>query len=155
RAYLKLWEALTLLGDCPRPGQRCIDMGSSPGGWTWVLAQLGANVVSVDKAPLDDRVRARATVEYRQVSAFALPPEPIDWFFSDVICYPRRLLAMVERWLSTGARFVCTIKLQGLSEPDVLARFAALPDARIRHLFHNRHELTLFIHPSVDAAPGL
>lgn len=38
RAYLKLWEALTRLGEMPRPGQTCLDLGACPGGWTWVLA---------------------------------------------------------------------------------------------------------------------
>ncbi|MBX6322535.1 MAG: hypothetical protein IRY94_11960, partial [Rhodospirillaceae bacterium] len=37
RAYLKLWEALTLIGRHPRPGEVCLDLGASPGGWTWVL----------------------------------------------------------------------------------------------------------------------
>ena len=53
RAYLKLWEALTLIGETPKPGQLCLDLGSSPGGWTWVMQGTGANVISVDKAPLD------------------------------------------------------------------------------------------------------
>ena len=38
RAYLKLWEALTRLGAWPGPGDTCLDLGASPGGWTWVLA---------------------------------------------------------------------------------------------------------------------
>jgi 23S rRNA (cytidine2498-2'-O)-methyltransferase len=42
RAYLKLWEACTRLGDHPRPGQTCLDLGASPGGWTWAVARLGA-----------------------------------------------------------------------------------------------------------------
>ncbi len=41
RAYLKLWEAFTLLGVKPKPGETCIDLGSSPGGWTWVLQGHG------------------------------------------------------------------------------------------------------------------
>ena len=42
RAYLKLWEALTRIGRHPGPGETCLDLGASPGGWTWVLARLGA-----------------------------------------------------------------------------------------------------------------
>ncbi|HUL08711.1 MAG TPA: SAM-dependent methyltransferase, partial [Candidatus Acidoferrum sp.] len=72
RAYLKLWEALTVLGRHPGPGERCLDLGSSPGGWTWVLQSLGARVVSVDKAPLAPEIAALAGVEFRQASAFAL-----------------------------------------------------------------------------------
>ena len=56
RAYLKLWEALVRLRRWPQPGERCLDLGASPGGWTWVLAKLGANVIAIDKAPLDPRI---------------------------------------------------------------------------------------------------
>jgi 23S rRNA (cytidine2498-2'-O)-methyltransferase len=31
RAYLKLWEALTVIGGRPAPGETCLDLGSSPG----------------------------------------------------------------------------------------------------------------------------
>jgi 23S rRNA (cytidine2498-2'-O)-methyltransferase len=147
RAYLKLWELFTLLGQRPNAGDFCIDLGSSPGGWTWVLQKLGARVLSVDKAPLDPRVDVLAGVDHRQVSAFALEPRsagPADWLFSDVICYPRRLLALVKAWLESGMarRFVCTIKFQGESDFEVMSEFAAIPGSRLLHLHHNKHELT-------------
>ena len=147
RAYLKLWEALTLIGRRPGPGERCLDLGSSPGGWSWALAQLGARVVSVDKAPLAPAVMRRPGIEYIAESAFALDPRaigPIDWLFSDVISYPARLLALIERWLAAGTcrRFVCTVKFQGETDHATAARFAAIPGSRLRHLFHNKHELT-------------
>lgn len=142
RAYLKLWEAFTLQGVWPRPGERVIDVGSAPGGWTWVLAQLGADVISVDKAPLDPRVAAMPNVTYRGESAFGLDTEPVDWFFSDVICYPTRLFELVERWRGFATRFVCTLKFQGETDHETAARFAAIEGSRLVHLSANRHELT-------------
>jgi 23S rRNA (cytidine2498-2'-O)-methyltransferase len=146
RAYLKLWEALTVIGCHPGPGERCLDLGSSPGGWSWALQQLGANVVSVDKAPLAPAVARLPGIEHRLDSAFALDPGsvgPVDWLFSDVVCYPARLLALVERWLAAGTcrNFVCTIKFQGETDHAVARRFAAIPGSQLRHLFHNKHEL--------------
>jgi 23S rRNA (cytidine2498-2'-O)-methyltransferase len=144
RAYLKLWEALTLLGERPGPGETCADLGSAPGGWTWVLARLGARVVSVDKAPLDPRVAALPGVEHRRESAFGFAPIPVDWLFSDVISYPERLLALAERWIASGRtrRIVATVKFQGETDHAASRRFAAIPGGRLRHLFHNKHELT-------------
>lgn len=149
RAYLKLWELFTLTRSWPKPGERCVDLGSAPGGWTWVLASLGARVLSIDKAPLDPRVARLPNVEHRRQSAFALDPrsvEPFDWLFCDVICYPPRLLSLVERWMAAGAakRFVCTIKFQHETDHETARRFAAIEGSRLVHLSHNRHELTWY-----------
>ena len=147
RAYLKLWEALTLIGCHPQPGEKCLDLGSSPGGWSWALQQMGANVVSVDKAGLAPGIARLPGIEHRLASAFALDPRtvgPLDWLFSDIVCYPARLLALVERWLAaaTCRRFVCTVKFQGRTDHEAARRFAAIPGSQLRHLFHNKHELT-------------
>jgi 23S rRNA (cytidine2498-2'-O)-methyltransferase len=147
RAYLKLWEALTLIGRRPGPGERCLDLGSSPGGWSWALQRMGAHVISVDKAPLAPEIACLPGIEHRRESAFALDPDaigPIDWLFSDVVCYPARLVALVERWLAAGIcrHFVCTIKFQGDTDHETARRFAAIPGSQLRHLFHNKHELT-------------
>jgi 23S rRNA (cytidine2498-2'-O)-methyltransferase len=150
RAYLKLWEALVRLGHWPGPGERCLDLGASPGGWTWVLARLGASVVAVDKAPLDPKVTAMPGVTWRGESAFALAPESVgavDWLFSDIACYPARLLRLVETWRSSGRvrNFVCTIKFQGETDHDAAAAFAAISGAQVLHLHHNKHELTFLL----------
>jgi 23S rRNA (cytidine2498-2'-O)-methyltransferase len=142
RAYLKLWEALTLFGTYPKPGEICLDLGASPGGWTWVLAQLGATVTSVDKAPLDPVVAAMPGVTALQESAFGLDPQKVDWLVCDVIAYPARLLALVKRWTATATRIVCTVKFQGATDFEAQDGFAAIPGGRLRHLFHNKHELT-------------
>jgi 23S rRNA (cytidine2498-2'-O)-methyltransferase len=149
RAYLKLWEALTRLGEHPKPGERCLDLGASPGGWTWVLAGLGANVVSVDKAPLAPQIAALTNVRAIQTSGFALAPGDIgsvDWLFSDVVCYPERLYRLVNRWIEADAcrRIVATIKFQGATDFAAQRLFAAIPGATLAHLHHNKHELTFF-----------
>jgi 23S rRNA (cytidine2498-2'-O)-methyltransferase len=150
RAYLKLWEALVQIRRWPQPGERCLDLGASPGGWTYVLARLGAQVIAIDKAPLDPKVTAMPGVEWRGESAFGLDPASVgstDWLFSDIICYPARLLTLVERWRAFGLvkNFVCTIKFQVPTDHDSAAAFAAIPGARVLHLHHNKHELTFLL----------
>ena len=147
RAYLKLWEVFTLLGARPAAHELCVDLGSAPGGWTWVLASCGSRVISVDKAPLAAHIAAMPNVHYVQSSAFALEPEElgqVDWLCCDVACYPNRLLKMIRRWLEAGncRNFVCTVKLQGEPDQHSLSALAAVPGARLIHLSHNRHELT-------------
>ncbi len=147
RAYLKLWEALTLWREWPQPGQTCLDLGAAPGGWTWVLARLGADVTAVDKAGLDPAIAGLPNVTVRQESAFAIDPAtepPTDWLFSDIIAYPARLLTLVQAWIASGrtARIVCTLKFQAATDHAAADAFAAIPGGRLLHLFHNKHELT-------------
>ena len=144
RAYLKLWEACTRIGAHPGPGETCLDLGASPGGWTWAIARLGAAVTAVDRAPLEPRVAAMAGVSFRQGSAFTVVPEPVDWVFSDVIAYPAPLLEMVRHWVDSGlaGRILCTIKFQGATDHAAAEAFAAIPGGQVFHLFHNKHELT-------------
>ena len=147
RAYLKLWELFGRVGKQPLTGQRCVDLGASPGGWTWVLAKLGAEVVAVDKADLDPELRRLPNVSLRQESAFGVDPQsvgPVDWLFSDIICYPDRLLTLVERWMASGLvrNWVCSLKLQGETDHETIRKFARIPGSKILHLCVNRHELT-------------
>lgn len=147
RAYLKLWEAFTLLERHPKPGERCLDLGASPGGWTWAVRELGAEVLAVDKAPLDPRIAASPGVTVLRQSAFGLDPRrlgPFDWLLSDVICYPKVLLKLVRRWLDSGQvrNLLCTVKLQGPTDHEVIRELVSIPGSFLRHLHHNKHELT-------------
>ncbi len=147
RAYLKLWETFTLTGYAPRPGDLCLDLGSAPGGWTWVLSSMGARVFSIDKSPLAPNVAAMPGVDHCLGSGFALEPQTagrISWLFSDMACYPERLLSTVQDWLLQDAaeNFVCTIKLQGKTDHAVVERFRNIPGSKVMHLSCNKHELT-------------
>jgi 23S rRNA (cytidine2498-2'-O)-methyltransferase len=148
RAYLKLWEALTLMREWPGAGEVCYDLGAAPGGWTWVLAGLGARVVAVDKAALAPAVAAMPGVEMRQESAFGIAPEGVDadWVFSDVIAYPARLLTLAQAWIAAGRvrRIVMTLKFQGETDHAAAEAFAGIAGGEVRHLFCNKHELTFF-----------
>ncbi len=157
RAYRKLWEALTLLGARPGPGDRCLDAGASPGGWTWALARMGAHVLAVDRAPLEPSVTAMPGVEYRKGSAFSLGPGrdgPFDWILSDVVCYPERLWRWIQVWLESGTAtsFVCTLKFQGDSHYGAIRDFASVPGSRLVHLQHNKHELTWMLVPCASSS---
>lgn len=149
RAYLKLWEALTRAGKMPKPGETCVDFGSAPGGWTWVLHGLGANVISVDKAPLAQNVATLPRVKYLEQSAFGITPQEIgkvDWLFSDIICYPERLLRLVNEWRAAGLarNFVTTIKFQGDTDFAAVKQFLNINGSYAIHLYNNKHEITWF-----------
>ena len=153
RAYLKLWELFTVYGVRPEKGQKVVDFGSCPGGWTWVLQQMGCDVLSIDRAPLDEKIAKLPRIKFIKTNAFTVKPSDIgkiDWFFSDIICYPEKLLELVKEWQDSGLcqNFVCTIKFQGKTDFETLNKFQEMDGIRILHLHHNKHEVTLWIKTS-------
>lgn len=152
RAYLKLQEALVRFCshfevDFPNENSRCFDAGACPGGWTWVLRQLGSKVFAVDRAELAPDLMRDTNVEFMKHDAFTLKPEDLgkfDWVFSDVICYPSRLYEWVNLWLESGLvkNMICTIKMQGEIDWDLVQKFAEIPNSVVVHLNYNKHELT-------------
>ncbi|MCX7115314.1 MAG: SAM-dependent methyltransferase [Gammaproteobacteria bacterium] len=150
RAYLKLWEALTLLGTYPQLNDTVLDLGASPGGWTYVMQALGANVTAVDKADLDPAIMQLPRVKFLKQSAFAIDPDKLedayDWVLSDVACYPDRAYALIMKWIASGKakRLIFTIKLQGKTDLALLKPFQAIPHSRVLNLFYNKHEVTFF-----------
>lgn len=159
RAYLKLWEAFTLIDApeiFPKNGDLTLDVGSCPGGWTWVLSNFGAEVYSYDKAPIDERLMERQEVKYFSRSAFSLEPKEFDrkikWFCSDIICYPPRLLNLVKRFYESGIveNFICTIKFQGETDFATMNEYIkSIPGSYIVHLYNNKHEVTWIYTPSL------
>ena len=164
RAYLKLYEALCLFdyykkslyqdetkgifaGDKSFKNITCIDAGACPGGWTWVLDSLGANVIAIDRSSLAPSLQNRKNISFIAHDAFTLPPSyfgKVDWVFSDVICYPPRLLEWVQKWLDSNlcSQFICTIKMQGEPDMESIRKFANIPNSKIVSLTANKHELT-------------
>lgn len=153
RAYLKLWELMTVHQIKPKRGEKVIDFGSCPGGWTWVLQSIGCHVLSIDRSPLAPHIASLPRIEFKQTNAFSLRPEDlgkVDWFFSDIICYPAKLYELVKNWISSGlcTNFVCTIKFQGETDFETLKKFQQLPHCQVRHLYNNKHEVTVWIRTS-------
>ena len=139
----------------PQRGSHCVDAGACPGGWTWVLNTLGAEITAIDRSPLADFLMREPRITFMQHDAFTLTPESLgkqDWVCSDVICYPPRLLEWVERWRASGlcSKFICTIKMQGAPDFDTIRRFAEIPHSKIVHLTANKHELTWLCAPFID-----
>lgn len=152
RAYLKIQESLAMANllngtEFPKPGEHCFEAGACPGGWTWVLVGLGASVHAVDRAELSPELMENPLVKFQAHDAFTLKPQDVgfcDWVFSDVICYPERLLKWVNEWLESGMcrNMICTIKMQGEPDWNIIKQFSEIPGSRIVHLNYNKHELT-------------
>jgi len=153
RAFRKLLEAEAHLGRPIASGERCVDLGASPGSWSFVALERGASVVAVDRSPLRDDLMSHERVTFVEGDAFRFEPEnpPADWLLSDVVAFPRRIVDLAGRWLGEGLcrRFVLTMKFRGSADypvieslKSVLALFGA--EFQVRQLLENKNEVTAY-----------
>ncbi|MBB5019764.1 23S rRNA (cytidine2498-2'-O)-methyltransferase [Chitinivorax tropicus] len=165
RSTLKLAEALmVLLGEQElrermRAGQRAVDLGAAPGGWTWQLVNRGLRVTAIDNGPLKGSLVGDSLVQHLRVDGFKYrPKKPVDWLVCDMVEKPARIAQLMASWLADGdarqaifnlklpmkKRFDEIHKCIGIIE-DTLARSGKGHILRIRQLYHDREEVTCFL----------
>jgi 23S rRNA (cytidine2498-2'-O)-methyltransferase len=123
RAFAKLVEAEQRMGRGIGRGATCVDLGASPGSWTYVAVQRGANVVAVDRSELREDLMSEGRVRFQRGDAFRFEPErPVDWLLCDVIAPPERSAELLVNWLRRRwcRQFVVTLKLRDTSGQEVL-----------------------------------
>ncbi|NWG39105.1 MAG: 23S rRNA (cytidine(2498)-2'-O)-methyltransferase RlmM [Hydrogenophilaceae bacterium] len=161
RSTLKLAEALLeMLSEQAReqlrPGRRAIDLGASPGGWTWQLVQRGMKVTAVDNGPMDATLMESGLVEHLRADGFTFRPRyPIDWLVCDMVDKPARVVDLVARWFERGdcraALFNLKLPMKRRFEEVQLARnvlesrLESTWRIRMRQLYHDREEITCLI----------
>jgi 23S rRNA (cytidine2498-2'-O)-methyltransferase len=152
RAFAKLVEAELRLGRRIERGESCVDLGASPGSWSYVALQRGANVTAVDRSPLRDDLMRHPRLRFHQGDAFKFRPEtPVGWLVCDVIAAPQRSIDLLLEWLNAGLmrNFVVTIKFKGAEEYPLLTQLKqhAPPlcsDFRLTRLCANKNEVCAF-----------
>lgn len=162
RSTLKLEEALLVLLDegererWLRPGMRAVDLGASPGGWTWQLVNRSLHVTAVDNGPMDATLLASDLVDHLRADGFRYRPQkPVDWLVCDMVEQPRRVAELIAQWFAEGAcrHAIFNLKLPMKKRYDEvqlcldLVRAAAAGrriEVRARQLYHDREEITVF-----------
>lgn len=164
RSTLKLAEAiLGLLTEhertvAMRAGMRAVDLGAAPGGWTWQLAYRGLRVTAVDNGPMAPSVMATEMVEHLRADGFTWrPPRPVDWLVCDMVEQPSRVASLVADWIGSGRarhaifnlKLPMKRRLEAVEQCRVLIhkRLASVGDydLRIKHLYHDREEVTAYL----------
>ena len=162
RSYLKIAEALDLFGDAPAPGQRVIDLGAAPGGWSYAFLAKGCDVIAVDRGSIKirgmDDLPGRLT-HLREDGLRYRPPEPwvpVDWLLSDMLIPPGVTLGLLRKWLERSwmQRFIVNIKLPQRNPYRALEPIARFLDDAVgsgaglavgmRQLYHDRREVTVW-----------
>ena len=164
RSALKLEEALLVMASAQlrdewlRPGRSAVDLGASPGGWSFVLARLGLHVIAVDNGPIDKRIADGLAIEHRREDGFHFrPARPVDWLTCDIAASPLTVARLLVDWFTEG---LCRGAVFNLKLP-MRERYRTLRDCErvlrealdvegfrytlaFKHLYHDREEVSGF-----------
>lgn len=162
RSTLKLAEAfMEFVGgqNAPqrlRAGQTAVDLGASPGGWTWQLVNRGLHVTAVDNGPMDKVLMASGMVEHLKTDAFHWRPKrAVNWLVCDMVEKPSRIAELVADWGSAKLfkEAIFNLKLPMKKRHEELQRCNDIIGARLsqagieyrlrfKQLYHDREEVT-------------
>ena len=152
RAFTKLVESEQRLGRQIERGQTCVDLGASPGSWSYVPIQRGASVIAIDRSELREDLMRNPRLHFEIADAFKYkPPQTVDWLVCDVIAAPQRSIDLLLEWLREKRmrHFIVTIKFKGHDEYpllDVLKREAPplCAEFHLTRLCANKNEVCAF-----------
>lgn len=119
RAFTKLVEAEQRMGRAIRKGESCVDLGASPGSWSYVALQRGARVISVDRSELRTDLMRDPKLHFHCGDAFKFRHDArLDWLLCDVIAAPQRSMDLLVDWLQEGrmSHFIVSIKFMGTDD---------------------------------------
>jgi 23S rRNA (cytidine2498-2'-O)-methyltransferase len=156
RSYLKIEEAFRIFGCEPQENETVIDLGASPGGWSYSALKRGATVTAIDNGPLKEPVKSHPNICHLRADAFTYRYEygkPVDWLLCDIIDHPEIILDLLHQWLDQGwcRYFIVNLKL-GRLDPIMLLKEIRDPQTglvpfcaslSVRQLYHDREEITL------------
>lgn len=136
-----------------------VDLGASPGGWTWQFVQRFIHVTAVDNGPMQAELMDSGLVTHNRTDAFTYKPEkPVTWMVCDVVESPRRIAKLVSQWLSKGWCRYCIFNLKLPMKKryqETLACKTLISDTldkanidyefQLKQLYHDREEVTGYI----------
>jgi 23S rRNA (cytidine2498-2'-O)-methyltransferase len=150
RAFAKLIEAQVRMKQKIRAQEVCVDLGASPGSWTYVAVNQGARVIALDRSALRNDLMRHSKVKWLQADAFEYQPsQQVDWLLCDVIAEPERSIDLIEQWIAKKwcRYFVVTIKFKGDINITLLHEFIEKMNVRCHRFFLkkltvNKNEVT-------------
>ena len=154
RAYLKLEEALRWSELPIRAGDRCVEIGSAPGGSCAALLERGCFVTGIDPAEMDASVLANPRFTHLRTRARDVPRSVFRdarWLMSDSNVAPKHTLDTVEAIVTApDVRLEGLVLTLKLTDPKLTAQLPAFhkrirgwgyEHVRARQLAFNRQEV--------------
>jgi 23S rRNA (cytidine2498-2'-O)-methyltransferase len=154
RAYLKMEEALRWSELPLRPGDRCFEIGSAPGGSCAALLERGCVVTGIDPAEMDATVLANPRFTHLRARTREVPRAAFRdarWLMSDTNVAPKHTLDAVEAIVTArDVRIEGLVLTLKLTDPRLTVELPAFHKrirgwgyerVRARQLAFNRQEV--------------
>ncbi|MDO7904927.1 SAM-dependent methyltransferase [Paenibacillus sp. JX-17] len=156
RAKFKLLEAEATFGIDFRAFHKALDIGAAPGGWTSFLLERGLEVTAVDPAKMNTSLLESPRLTYLRKNAGEVKfrEREFDLLVCDMSWSPKLMAKLVTDLLyslQTGGTAIVTVKLMHkkplalIKEVITLFEESGMQLQRVKQLFHNRDEVTLFM----------
>jgi 23S rRNA (cytidine2498-2'-O)-methyltransferase len=166
RSTLKLEEAfLTFVPEDQREtrltsGLKAVDLGASPGGWTYQLVRRGMMVTAVDNGPMAESLMQTGQVKHVMEDGFKFTPsrKNIHWLVCDMIEKPSKVANLMAWWVIKG---YCNEAIFNLKLPmkrryhemkqcftvieELLKEHEIKYHLQAKHLYHDREEITVHL----------
>lgn len=156
RAYYKLKEALLWSGISVHPNDVCVEIGSSPGGAAQLLLEMGAQVIAVDPAELEEEVAKHPNMTYIRKRGREVRKREFSsarWLIADMNVAPKFTLDTIEDIVTNNqvnvSGVVLTLKLLEKSVATEINQFRdrvsqwGFQVIKTRQLAFNRQEFCL------------
>jgi len=166
RAYLKIEEALRWSELPIRSGDRCIEIGSAPGGSCAALLERGCFVTGIDAAEMDPAVLANPRFTHVRARARDVPRAKFHkarWLMADTNVAPKHTLDTVEAIVNApDVRLDGLVLTLKLTDPRLTAQLPAFhkrirgwgyQHVRARQLAFNRQEVCVVATERAARAP--
>ncbi|RKS86807.1 23S rRNA (cytidine2498-2'-O)-methyltransferase [Orbus hercynius] len=166
RSTLKLEEAFHVLipyeewDERLKGGLNAVDIGASPGGWTYQLVKRSMMVYAVDNGAMDEKLMESGQVKHYREDGFKFQPKKnnIYWLVCDMVEKPLKVTKLISDWLIQGW---CRETIFNLKLPmkkryeEVKHNLQLLEDElkanqinvqiQAKHLYHDREEVTVHV----------
>lgn len=142
------------------PGMWAVDLGASPGGWTYQLVQRSMFVHAVDNGAMAQSLMDTGQVKYHPVDGFKYEParKNITWLVCDMIEKPHRVAHLVGEWLIKewakeaifNLKLPMTRRYEQVTEnlvqlKKLLTENGVKFEIQAKQLYHDREEITVHI----------
>lgn len=165
RSTLKLEEAFfVFLSQHEREkylkqGMTAVDLGASPGGWSYQFVRRNIYVTAIDNGPMDKGLMQSGLINHVKTDGFTYVPKGLsDWMVCDIVEQPIRIARLVGKWINEGwcRNTIFNLKLPMKKRYDevklcegVIREMLDASGIRyrlsIKQFYHDREEVTGFI----------